>query len=142
MEQLYYDREGCPVSRTQWQQLGYLPGYSRIARTDIIRYGRRINVATRWIGIADGTAVARIFQTDGEVRRRGATRPSYRRQWEWATLEAARTGHQEIADWLARVATWLAGVTDQMPSPPQVPSASEHVPLAAEASQGNGDDRS
>lgn len=137
MEPLYYcDREGRPVSRTQWRQLGRQPGYSGIARTDMIRYGRRIIVVTRWLGTADAAGAACIFQTYSEIRRRGAPRQSYRRRWGWTTMEAARTGHREIADWLTGVAAWLTGVTDQMPSPPQALAAAEHHPLAASASPG------
>jgi hypothetical protein len=128
MELLYYDREGRPVSRIQWHQLGRQPGYSGIARTAIVRHGRKIIVDTRWLGSADAAGPARIFQTYGEIRRRGAPRQSYRRRWGWTSLEAARTGHQEIVGWLTGVADWLAGVTDQMPPPPQAPLAASARP--------------
>jgi hypothetical protein len=132
METLYYyDRQGRPVSRIQWHQLGRQPGYSDVARTAIVCYGRRIVVDTRWLGTAEAAGPARIFQTYGEIRRRGAPRQSYRRRWGWTTIQAAHTGHQEIVGWLTRVAAWLAGVTDQIPPPPQLPAAAERDPLAS-----------
>ena len=75
----YYDRQGRPVSRIQWHQLGRQPGYSDIAHAAIVRYGRRIIVDTRWLGTANAAGPARIFQTYGEIRRRGAPRQGYRR---------------------------------------------------------------
>jgi len=30
MQALFYDRDGRPVSRQRWQQLGRQPGYSRV----------------------------------------------------------------------------------------------------------------
>lgn len=132
MELRYYDREGHPVSQAPWQQPGRGRG-RRIAYTDTIRYGRRITVATYWLGTGDAAEPADRFHTDGKIRRSGAPRHSYRRQWGWASLEAARAGHQEIVRWLTRVAAWLAGVTDQIPSPPQVSGGRRPDGLAAPA---------
>ena len=41
MQALCYDRDGRPVSRQRWQQLGRRPGYSRIGYADGVRHGRQ-----------------------------------------------------------------------------------------------------
>lgn len=122
--ELWHDgRENHPAGRARRQQAAAAPGHDRIACTDTVCYGRRITIATYGPGTADGPQAAGQFQTLAEIARHGAVRSSYRRRWEWATPEAARAGHQDIARWLTGVAAWLAGATDQIPPPPQAPSS-------------------
>jgi hypothetical protein len=114
------DRESHPASRAQGQQVTRGHGQGRIAYTDIIRYGRQITVATYGPGTADAPEAAGQFQTLAGIARCGAVRSSYQRRWEWPTLGAARAGHQDIVTWLTAVAAWLAGATDEIPSPGRI----------------------
>jgi len=77
MEALYYDRDGRPVSRQRWQQLGRQPGYSRIGHTDATRYGQQVIVITFWSGVAgDGPDGPLIFCTYAGIRRPGSQGPA------------------------------------------------------------------
>ena len=69
MQPLYYDRDGRPVSRQRWQQLGRQPGYSRVGYADAIRHGQQVTVITFWSGIAgDGPDGPLIFCTCAGIR--------------------------------------------------------------------------
>lgn len=125
MMELRYDR---PAGRAQPERPSSGPVHDRIAYTDTSCHGRRITVST--YGPATAGA-ASAFHTWGEIARCGALRSNYRRRWEWATLEAARAGHQDIVGWLTGVAAWLAGVTDEIPPLPQVPGTSRQPPATA-----------
>lgn len=116
----YYDRDGRPVSRRQWQQLGRQPGYTRVDHAAITRHGWEITVATFWLGTADGGGPGDrlIFASYGEIRRPGGRQAACRRTWGWPGLQAARAGHQAVTAWLGQVAAWLAGQASQLPAPP------------------------
>lgn len=122
MELRYYDRDGRPVSREQWQRLGSQEGYGRVDHTDLACHGRHLIVVTRWLGAAGCHQLGPplIFHTFAELRRPGAAGAGYQRSWSWPTLQKARDGHQAVAGWLAGVAAWLAGTTDR---PPKLPPA-------------------
>jgi hypothetical protein len=132
MQTMYYDRDGCPVSRQQWEQLDRQPAYTRVDHDQAIRHGREITVATFWHGAATcGELDAPlIFHSCGEIRRRGDRCATYRRLWGWPDLETARAGHQAVLAWLAEVTAWLAGETSQLPGLP--PGQAAPVPPAAE----------
>ena len=82
MQALYYDRDGRPVSRQRWEQLGRRPGYSRVGYADAVRHGRQVTVITFWSGIAGhGPDGPLIFCTCAGIRDPGGQRPAYQRLW-------------------------------------------------------------
>src|SRR6266513_2241576 len=118
MQAPYYDRDGLPVSREQWQQLGRQPGYSRIGYHDAVRHGQQVTVITFWSGIAgDGPDGPLIFCTCAGIRIPGGQRPAFQRLWGWPDIAAARAGHQAVTAWIAEVADFLAGHASQLPAP-------------------------
>jgi hypothetical protein len=118
MQALYYDRDGRPVSKERWQQLGRQPGYSRVGYADATRHGRQVIVITFWSGIAgDGPDGPLIFCTCAGIRGPDGRHPAYQRLWGWPDLAAARAGHQAVTAWIAGLADFLAGHTNQLPAP-------------------------
>jgi hypothetical protein len=120
MELAYYDRDGRPISEAQWHRLGQRSGYGRVDYTDATRHGRHLIVVTCWLGAAGGHQLGPplIFHTFAELRRPAAVDASYRRLWSWPALQKARDGHRAVTGWLAGVAAWLAGATEQPPTLP------------------------
>lgn len=130
MQSLYYDRDGRPVSRRRWQQLGRQPGYSRVGYAAAIRHGRQVTVITFWSGIAgDGPDGPLIFCTCAGIRGPGGRRAAYQRLWGWPDLAGAHAGHQAVTAWITELADFLAGHTNQLPAPdpalPGTPPADE-----------------
>lgn len=124
MQALYYDRDGRPVSEERWRQLGRQPGYSRIGYFDGLRHGRQVTVVTFWSGIgSDGPDGPLLFCTCAGIRSPVTQRTAYQRVWGWATITAARTGHAAVTAWIAGVAAFLAGRTNDLPTPdPPLPT--------------------
>jgi hypothetical protein len=124
MQALYYDRDGRPVSEERWRQLGRKPGYSRIGYADGLQHGRQVTVVTFWSGIGgDGPDGPLLFCTCAGVRSPDGRRTAYQRVWGWATIQAARTGHQAVTSWITEVAAFLAGRTGTLPPPdPALPA--------------------
>lgn len=118
MRTLYYDRDGHPVSEERWRQLGRQPGYSRIGYADSLRHGRQVTVVTFWSGIGcDGPDGPLLFCTCAGIRSPDQRRTVYQRIWGWATITAARTGHEAITAWITEMAAFLAGRTSDLPPP-------------------------
>jgi len=118
MQALYYDRDGRPVSREQWQQLGRQPGYSRVGYADAVRHGQQVTVITFWSGIAgDGPDGPLIFCTCAGIRIPGGQRPAFQRLWGWPDIAVARAGHQAVTAWITEIAGFLAGHAGQLPPP-------------------------
>jgi len=124
MQALYYDRDGHPVSEERWRQLGRQPGYSRIGYTDGIRHGRQVTVITFWSGIGgDSPDGPLLFCTCAGIRSPDSRCTAYQRLWGWATIQAARTGHQAVTSWIIDVTAFLAGRTSALPPPdPPLPA--------------------
>ena len=127
MQALYYDRDGRPVSRQRWQQLGRQPGYSRIGYTDGIRHGLQVTVVTFWPAIVgDGPDGPLLFCTCAGIRGPEGRRTAYQRVWGWPDITAARAGHQAVTAWIAEVAAFLGGHASQLPAPgPALPRRSQ-----------------
>ena len=98
----YFDRDGYPISRQQWQHLSRQPGYTCVAHTESICNGEQITVITYWLGISQGQhpGTPLIFQTYGEIRRPGTPHARYYRTWSWPTQGVAANGHLAITDWM------------------------------------------
>jgi hypothetical protein len=125
MQALYYDRDGRPVSRQRWQQLGRRPGYSRIGYADGVRHGRQVTVVTLGAAIAADRSPGGplIFCTWAGIRGLAERRAAHERVWGWPTLEAARAGHRAVTAWIVQVAAFLAGATGRLPAPdPVIPA--------------------
>ena len=85
---------------------------------------------TFWSGIAgDGPDGPLIFCTCAGIRGPGGQHHAYQRLWGWPDLAAARAGHQAVTAWIAGLADFLAGHTNQLPAPdpalPGTPPAGE-----------------
>jgi len=118
MQAQYYDRDGRPVSEQRWQELGRQPGYSLIGYADGLRHGQQVTVVTFWSGIAGhGPDGPLLFCTCAGIRGPDGRRAIFQRVWAWATIAAARAGHQAVTAWSGQVAGFLAGHASRLPSP-------------------------
>jgi hypothetical protein len=102
---MFWDRDGRPITFEQWQKLFWDPDLSRIvARTDI---ADGVLVSTVWLGTDSGlSAIPHPYETmvfggvhDG-------------RRVTWANEDSARAGHDSIVAYV-RDAETKAGTKDQ-----------------------------
>lgn len=97
---LFYDRDGAPITSEQWSALLADEEYVRVASDDILTAGgQALWVSTVWLGIDHGfghTAQPLIFET---MVFENGTADSFCERY--ATLEAAKTGHQALVQMLA-----------------------------------------
>lgn len=101
----FYDREGNPIEMMQWAELRMIPGYIRIAQTELPN-GR--TVSTVWLGLdhgffGDGPPL--IFETmvfgceEERVSLIIAGMTTYRPdegQWRYTTEVEALAGHEAV----------------------------------------------
>ena len=75
-------------------------------------------MVTFWSGIAgDGPDGPLLFCTCAGIHAPDGRRTIFQRAWGWATIAAARAGHQAVTAWTAGLADFLAGHTNQLPAP-------------------------
>jgi hypothetical protein len=88
---LYFDRQGEPISLERWCELMEDPNYKIVEQTDV----GMAHVSTVWLGLnhqywPDGPI--RIFETMIFGGHRD------QEQWRYATEEAAREGHADTVE--------------------------------------------